>query len=124
MTRFLGFCALAAMTVTLTSSAARAQDGMPIEGLLAEGTRTTTTWPEGSMGNDRPIATVHENWVSVELKVVVLYKSMDPRFGESTEKLTNISRSEPDQNLFQPPPEYAIVDEKGSFTIKWGPEQQ
>jgi hypothetical protein len=95
-----------------------------IEGVLARGTHYTTTWPEGSLGNDRPIATVHENWVSVELKVVVLYKSMDPRFGESTEKLTNISRSEPDQNLFQPPPEYAIVDEKGSFTIKWGPEQQ
>ena len=95
-----------------------------IEGVLAEGTRTTTTWPEGSLGNDRPIATVHENWVSVELKVVVLYKSMDPRFGENTEKLTNISRSDPDQSLFQPPPDYTIVDEKGSFTIKWGPDQQ
>lgn len=35
MTRFLGFCALAAMTVTLTSSAALAQDGMPVEGLVA-----------------------------------------------------------------------------------------
>jgi len=94
-----------------------------IEGVLAEGTRTTTTWPEGSLGNDRPIVTVHENWKSRELKVVVLYKSMDPRSGESTEKLTNISRSEPDQNLFQPPPDYTIVDEKGSFTIKWGPQQ-
>jgi hypothetical protein len=95
-----------------------------IEGMLAEGTRTTTTWPEGSLGNDHPIVTVHENWKSRELKVVVLYKSMDPRFGENTEKLTNISRSEPDPSLFQPPPDYTIVDEKGSFTIMWGPDQQ
>lgn len=95
-----------------------------IEGVLAEGTRTTTTWPEGSLGNDRPIVTVHENWRAVELKVRVLNKSMDPRFGEDTEKLINISRSEPDQSLFQLPPDYTIVDEKGAFTIKWGPDPQ
>jgi len=95
-----------------------------IEGVLAEGTRTTITWPEGSVGNDRPITSVHENWRSPELKVPVLNKSMSPRSGDRTEKLTNISRSEPDQSLFQPPPDYTIVDEKGSFTIKWGPEQQ
>ncbi len=95
-----------------------------IEGVLAEGTRTTTTWPEGAIGNDRPIVSVHEYWRSVELKVPVLNKSMDPGSGERTEKLTNISRSEPDQSLFQPPPDYTIVDEKGSFIIKWGPEQQ
>ena len=95
-----------------------------IEGVLAEGTRTTTTWPEGSMGNDRPIVVVRENWRSPELKVPLLNKSMDPRSGERTEKLTNISRSEPDQSLFQPPPDYTIVDEKGSFTIKFGPDQQ
>ena len=95
-----------------------------IEGVLAAGTRTTTTWPEGSIGNDRPIVSVHEYWRSVELKVPVLNKSSDPRSGERTEKLTNISRSEPDQSLFQPPPDYTIVDEKGSFTIKWGPDQQ
>jgi hypothetical protein len=95
-----------------------------IEGVLAEGTRTTTTWPEGSIGNDRPITSVHENWRSPELKVPILNKSMSPRSGDRTEKLTNISRSEPDQSLFQPPPDYTIVDEKGSFTIKWGPDQQ
>jgi hypothetical protein len=99
-------------------------ENQTIEGLLAEGTRTTTTWPEGSMGNDRPIAIVQEYWRSVELKVLVLNKWINPSSGESTEKLTNISRSEPDQSLFQPPPDYTIVDEKGSFTIKWGPDQQ
>jgi hypothetical protein len=95
-----------------------------IEGLLAEGTRDTATFPVGSMGNDRPIVVVQEYWTSVELKVLVLNKHINPRSGDYTEKLINISRSEPDQSLFQPPPDYAIVDEKGSFTIKWGPDQQ
>jgi hypothetical protein len=95
-----------------------------IEGVLAKGTRTTATWPEGSFGNDRPIVVVSEDWWSMELKVPVLNKSTDPRSGEYTQKLTNISRSEPDQSLFQPPSDYTIVDEKGSFTIKWGPDQQ
>jgi hypothetical protein len=95
-----------------------------IEGVLASGTRTTTTWPEGSVGNDGPIIVVQESWWSMELKVWVLQKTTDPRSGESTEKLTNISRSEPDQSLFQPPPDYTIVDEKGSFTIMWGRAQQ
>jgi hypothetical protein len=94
-----------------------------IEGVLAQGTRITTTLPEGSIGNDRPII-VQEYWRSVELKVPVLNTSTDPRSGERTEKLINISRSEPDQSLFQPPPDYTIVDEKGSFTIKWGADQQ
>ena len=76
------------------------------------------------MGNDRPIAIIQEYWRSVELKVLVLNKWINPQSGESTEKLINISRSEPEQSLFQPPPDYTIVDEKGSFTIKWGPDQQ
>jgi hypothetical protein len=95
-----------------------------IEGVLAEGRRHTTIWPEGSVGNDRPITDVTEMWISSELKVSVLIKSIDPRHEDRTQKLTNISRSEPDQSLFQPPSDYTIVDEKGSFTIKWGPDQQ
>jgi hypothetical protein len=94
-----------------------------IEGASARGKRTTTTWPEGSVGNDRPIVVVRDDWWSVELKVWVLAKTTDPRQGEHTLKLTNISRSEPDPSLFQPPPDYTIVDEKGPFTIMWGPEQ-
>ncbi len=32
----------------------------PIEGVLAEGTRTTTTYPAGFFGNDRPVTTINE----------------------------------------------------------------
>jgi hypothetical protein len=72
------------------------------------------------MGNDRPIAVVNETWVSTELKVMVLEKRNDPRTGEHTTKLTNISQADPPATLFQPPPEYSVVDEKGAFDIKWG----
>ena len=82
-----------------------------IEGVLAEGTRTTTTFPVGFMGNDRPITTVSETWTSPDLKTAVLSKTSDPRFGDTTTKLTNIVMAEPDQALFQVPADYSIVDE-------------
>jgi hypothetical protein len=81
-----------------------------VEGILAEGSRTTVVYPTGAMGNDRPITTVSETWMSPELKVVVLSKNSDPRNGESTTRLTNISRAEPDPSLFQIPSDYEIVD--------------
>lgn len=81
-----------------------------IEGVLAEGTRTTTTFPVGFFGNDRPISTVTETWNSRELGMAVLQRSSDPRNGETTIKLTNISRAEPPLSLFEPPADYEIVD--------------
>ena len=88
-----------------------------IEGVLAEGERTTTTIPEGEQGNDRPIVTSAEIWTSPELKMVVLQKFNDPRSGESILKMSNLSRSEPDASLFQPPPDYTVVEETGQFAI-------
>lgn len=82
-----------------------------IEGVLVEGTRTTMTWPVGSwMGNDRPITSVNETWTSPELKVSLLTKRNDPRNGETTQRLTNISRTEPDPALFAPPADYTVQE--------------
>ncbi len=83
-----------------------------IEGVLAEGSRTTVTYPIGAVGNDRPIISVSETWTSPELKTVVLSKNSDPRNGDSTTRLTNISRLEPDASLFQIPSDYEIVDQQ------------
>jgi len=82
----------------------------PIEGVLADGTRTTTTYPGGFFGNDRPVTTINENWTSRELGMPVLTKTSDPRSGVTTMRLFNISRAEPDASLFQPPAGYEIVD--------------
>ncbi len=88
-----------------------------IEGVIANGYRVTTTWPIGTQGNDRPIVSVHESWLSPDLKTEVRTLSSDPRTGDTTFKLTNITRAEPDPALLQLPQDYTIVDEKGRFTI-------
>ncbi len=91
-----------------------------IEGVLAQGQRITTTYPVGVQGNDRPIVTTSENWMSRELGLTLLGKRNDPRSGESTTKVTNLSRVEPDILLFQPPPDYTVVEETGpSVTISY-----
>jgi len=88
-----------------------------IEGLPAEGTRTTEIIPAGLEGNDRPITVVRESWVSSDLRVAILTKDSDPRNGEGTSRLTNIELSQPSLTLFQPPPDYKIVDETERVTL-------
>src|SRR5207302_709454 len=75
-----------------------------IEGVSAEGKRETRTIPAGAIGNERPIQITSETWYSPDLHTVVLSKRNDPRMGETTFRLTEISRAEPDASLFQPPP--------------------
>jgi hypothetical protein len=84
-----------------------------IEGVEAEGTRTTTTIPAGAIGNDRPIEIVYERWYSNNLQLVVMSKNTDPRFGEQTYRLTNIIRSEPDPSLFSLPTDYRLITDPG-----------
>jgi len=79
-----------------------------IEGVEAEGTRTTVTIPAGEIGNERPIEIVSERWYSPELQLVVMTRHSDPRFGETTYKLTNINRTEPAKTLFEVPADYTI----------------
>lgn len=81
-----------------------------IEGVIAEGKRTTTTIPAGAMGNQRPITTVTEEWFSRDLQVVVLRTTKDPRFGETTYHLTNIQRAEQATSLFTLPADYTVKD--------------
>ena len=69
------------------------------------------TYPVGSVGNDREIATTYEVWMSPEMGVAILSKNNDSRNGARTQKLSNISRDEPDPSLFQPPTGYEVVDE-------------
>lgn len=82
-----------------------------MEGLLVEGWKSTTTIPTGAEGNDRPMVVVHENWTSPDLKILVLREIIDPRQGETTIRLTNIARVEPDPALFSVPADYTIKEE-------------
>jgi hypothetical protein len=88
-----------------------------IDGMLAEGRRIKATQLIGSMGNDQPIVINTEIWNSVDLKVQILYRVIDPRSGEHLKALININREEPDPKLFQVTADYKIVDETGTFTL-------
>lgn len=81
-----------------------------VEGVEAEGTRTTITIAAGAVGNERPIQIVSERWYSPELQTVVMTRHSDPRFGETTYRLTNISRAEPDHSLFEVPAGFSVID--------------
>lgn len=81
-----------------------------MEGVEAEGTRTTITIPAGEIGNERAIEMVSERWFSPDLKVVVMTRHSDPRFGETIYRLTNINRSEPAKSLFEVPADYTIKE--------------
>jgi hypothetical protein len=83
-----------------------------IEGVLAEGTRTTLTIPAGEFDNEQPLLISHEEWYAPELHMIVLMKHSDPRFGETTFRLANINRSEPAADLFTLPPGYRIVNDR------------
>jgi hypothetical protein len=90
-----------------------------MEGVLVEGTKTTMIIPEGSQDNDRPITVVNERWISPDLDITILSKDNNPRYGEITTRLTNIDVSNPVLSLFQPPPDYKIVDETEPTTLKY-----
>jgi hypothetical protein len=81
-----------------------------IEGVEAEGTRTTITIPAGKIGNEMPILIVSESWYSPELQVVVMTRHSDPRFGEQSYRLTNINRSDPTKSLFEVPTDYTVKE--------------
>lgn len=88
-----------------------------IEGVEAEGTRGTVTVPAGEIGNERPIEIVEERWYSPELQTVVMTRHSDPRFGETSYKLTNISRSEPPRSLFEVPADYTVKSGPTPFAV-------
>jgi hypothetical protein len=81
-----------------------------MEGVSANGVRTTRIIPAGQIGNDRPISVVTEVWTSTDLKTIVSSKRNDPRMGEQTFRLTNIVRAEPDPSLFTVPADFKIID--------------
>jgi hypothetical protein len=89
-----------------------------IEGVKAEGTRTVLRIEAGEIGNERPIEVISERWYSPELQVVVMSKHSDPRFGETTYRLTRIDRREPPPSLFQVPPDYKLEEGPKMFQRK------
>ena len=79
-----------------------------INGVTAEGTRTTRTIPAGAIGNANAIVITNERWYSPDLQMVVMSKRSDPFSGDTTFQLTGIQKQEPDASLFQVPSDYTV----------------
>lgn len=85
-----------------------------VNGVAAQGKRTTHTVPANAIGNQLPIVTVNESWFSPDLQMVVESKRTDPRFGDTTFELKNIQKGDPPASLFSVPSDYT-VKEAGHF---------
>src|ERR1700693_1893747 len=79
-----------------------------INGVNAEGTRTTHTIAAGEIGNSAPIQIVSERWYSTDLQTVVQSTRTDPRFGTTTFTLSNIQKTEPAATNFAVPADYNV----------------
>lgn len=77
-----------------------------IEGVRANGERTTWTIDAGKVGNDKPIQITREVWTSPELMVTLQSRDFDPRSGEVNYRLKSLRRGEPGAALMQVPADY------------------
>lgn len=82
-------------------------DAKEIAGVYAVGRRVTRIRPPGTIGNDKPVISVAERWVSPDLKITLLQWTKDPREND-TRQVTQLDRSEPDPQLFQIPADFAV----------------
>jgi len=107
----------------MVSPAAKREDlgANVMEGVSVVGTRETSTIEAGAMGNDRPITITSERWFSPDLKMEVKSVRNDPRTGETTHTVSNISRTEPNASLFQVPADYKVEEgnKTGGQTFKY-----
>lgn len=83
--------------------------GETIEGLRADGKRTTWTIEAGKIGNEKPITITNEVWSSPELGITLKSRDVDPVVGEMSFRVQNVARGEPDAQLFKVPAEFAKV---------------
>lgn len=82
-----------------------------VAGLLLHGTRKERVVPANLSGTGKEITITDEYWLAAELNVYLIVRHNDPRTGEQTIGIVDISRSEPDPATFQIPAKYKIVDE-------------
>ncbi len=82
-----------------------------VNGVTAQGMRTTMTIPKGQIGNNKDIKVMTERWTSTDLQMLVKSINSDPRFGDTTYQLTKVVQSAPDPALFQIPADYTVTEQ-------------
>lgn len=77
-----------------------------IDGLRANGERSTWTIEAGRIGNERPIQIVREVWTSPDLVLTLSVRDVDPRSGEVNYRLEQVRRGDPDPASMRVPADY------------------
>jgi hypothetical protein len=88
-------------------------------GVDTVGIRETYRIEVGSMGNDQPMASVKEEWHSQTLGINLLSIRSGPMVGKQTFTITELTTSEPDPQLFEPPVGYKVSDQRQNPPISW-----
>lgn len=88
----------------------RALGTRQLDGVTVEGSLFTRTVAAGVAGNAQPIVSTTESWSSRDLRLLMLIKSDDPRYGERTTRVQNLSRVEPPTALFTVPADYTVQE--------------
>lgn len=81
-----------------------------INGLAVTGSRLVRNIPSGALGNEKPITSTLDRWVSADLGIPVQITEKSSIGGEVTLNLGQIVRAEPDAALFAPPAGYTRRD--------------
>jgi hypothetical protein len=83
-----------------------------IAGAETTGTRVTTTWNAGVMGNDAPVTEVRETWREESLAVNLLSIRSGPLIGTQTFTVTELDPNPPDPALFEAPAGFQVRDQR------------
>jgi hypothetical protein len=81
-----------------------------MDGINVTGTRETITIDAGVVGNSHALSITREFWYSPDLQVNLAITRKDPREGKQVVRVHDVSRSEPDPDLFKVPEGYAVHD--------------
>jgi TonB family protein len=99
----------AALQKPVTSREDLGTDNM--QDIPVRGERVIQTYPPGAFGNNRSVTIVTENWYSEALKINLLTKRTDPRFGVQTVRVADLVKGEPEPSLFTAPEDYKVITE-------------
>jgi hypothetical protein len=109
----LGFhMGIGATPATEASSSTTSLGQKSINGVAATGTRLVRDIPSGVLGNEKPITSTLDRWVSSDLGIPVQITQKSSLGGELTLNLEQVARTEPDPTLFAPPSDYTRRDIK------------
>ncbi len=87
------------------------------DGLEVVHSRETYWFQSQTIGNTKTILRTVEYWYSPQLGVNLQVKRHDPRDGEQTLWLTNLTLTAPDPTTFDIPQGYKIIDHRGAGLI-------